>query len=645
MFRKTFTGSLVAASLAAGALMTMPSASASPTWVDQANISNLGLLPKDADVAMSENGNAVATWVRTTLGTDIVYASYAVGGTWSAPDSLTYDSDVVASPAAAINDKGEAAVTWLEEDNSNEMRVAVSRYLGGGVFDGRSLMSNANDLDATAPYSVDMDGAGTVYAARTDSDNGTINKVRVSTLTKGGVLDVQTLSDNSSFAPSIAVNDAGRAVLSWYNAGDGSSTIDVRSRAAGSNTWVPSDSTSLAGNYQVASDVAIDGDNAVVSWVREDLENNYRVWANKILTDGTVTSATVVSPEDQSASNVSVDINHAGFTLAAWSADDGTDRVRYATRPYAGSWSGGTVGAALAATTTPDTAVSDSGLIAIGYPDAGHQHVAYRQSPFQVMTNVDSAGGFVNGETAVGTDSQGNVLLTGVVKMPDPTQGFVNGAVLDVAGATTSMSTLAANTMATKANVAWAATDRFSPLGNANLRVRSAKFNAGFGGYTSVLLNTPVKSFAASVLPGRTYCYSAQTMDANGTTGAFSGEKCTTTPVDDRTLTIAKGFKRAKAGSCYLGTYSIAKKKNAVMTLKNVKAKNIAILVTKVAKGGKIQVFFAGKKLGTYSLKGSGSKKLIAVKNFGSVKTGKLVIKVVSSTGKVVRIDGVILAK
>ncbi|RNL62126.1 hypothetical protein EFK50_09985 [Nocardioides marmoriginsengisoli] len=645
MFRKTFTGSLVAASLTAGALMTLPSASAAPTWVDQSNISQLGLLPKDADVAMSENGNAVATWIREALGADIVYASYSTGGSWSVPDSLTYTSDTIANPTAVINDKGEAAVTWLEEDNGGEMRVAVSRYIGGGVFDGRSLMSHANDLNATAPLSVDMDGAGTVYAARTDSDGGDVNKVRVSTLTKGGALNVQTLSDNSSFAPDLAVSNAGRAVVSWYNAGDGTSTIDVRSRAAGSNTWLAADSTSLAGAYQVRSDVAIDGDNAVVAYTRQDLENNYRVWANKILTDGTVTSATIVSAEDQSASNVSVDINAAGFTLAAWSSDDGADRVRYATRPYAGSWSGGTLVGELAASTTPDVVVSDSGLVAIGYPDAGHQHVSYRQSPFQLMTNVDSAGGFVNGETAVGADSQGNVLLTGIVKMPDPTQGFVNGAILDVAGASTTMTAPGSITLGTKASVAWKATDRFSALGTANVRVRSAAFNGGFGAHSFLTLNTPSTSLLNLIQPGRTYCYSVQTKDANNTTGAFSGEKCTTTPVDDRKMTIAKGFKRAKAGSSYLGTYSIAKKKNAVMTLKNVKAKKIAILVTKVAKGGKVQVFFAGKKLGTYSLKGTGNKKYIAAKTFSSVKTGNLVIKVISKKGKVVRIDGMIAVK
>jgi hypothetical protein len=85
--------------------------------------------------------------------------------------------------------------------------------------------------------------------------------------------------------------------------------------------------------------------------------------------------------------------------------------------------------------------------------------------------------------------------------------------------------------------------------------------------------------------------------------------------------------------------------KGAKLTLDGVRAQQIAIVVAKAARGGKIKVVFAGQGLGTYSLKGKGSKQLVALKNLGSLKVGKLVIKVVSKTGKVVRIDGVVAAK
>lgn len=647
MFRRTFTGSLVAASLTAGALMTIPSASAAPTWVHQENVSGVDLLPQDADVAMSENGSAVATWVREALGTDIVYASYATGGEWTTPDPLTYTSDNVASPAAAINDQGQAVVTWLEEDLSGEMRVAASRHLGGGVFDGRMLISNANDLDATAPLSVGIDGAGTVYAARRDTDGGQINRVRVSSWTKAGAAATQTLSDDTSFAPALAVSEAGRTVVSWYNAGNGESTIDVRSKAAGSNSWAAAQATGLAGAYQVDSDVSI-GENgyATVAFARQDQELNYRAWVSKVLPDGLVAGATIASPEDQSAANVSVDQNDAGYTLLAWNAEvNGTDRVRFAARAQGGSFAGAFVGGELSKPAHPDTAVSDSGLIALGYVDAGVQHASYRLTPLQLMTSVDGAGGFVDNETAIAVDNQGNAMLSGIVKLPDPTQGFVSASVLDTAGASTALTSPAANTIGAKAGVAWTATDRFSGVGTANVRVRSAAWNGGFGGYAFAALNTAAKSISFTGAPGRTYCFSAQTKDAVSNLGHWSGERCTTTPVDDRTLSMAKGFKRAKGGAHYQGTYSVATKKGATLKLKNLKGSRIAIVVGKSAKGGKIQVLLGKKILGTYSLKGSGTKKIVAAKSLGGLKAGTLTIKVVSKTGKVVKIDGVIVAK
>ena len=82
------------------------------------------------------------------------------------------------------------------------------------------------------------------------------------------------------------------------------------------------------------------------------------------------------------------------------------------------------------------------------------------------------------------------------------------------------------------------------------------------------------------------------------------------------------------------------------MKLKGVKADTIGLLVAKGQNNGKITVFFAGKKLGTWSLAAATNKvkQQILVKNFTSVKTGTLVVKVVSA-GKPVRIDGFHIVK
>ena len=198
--------------------------------------------------------------------------------------------------------------------------------------------------------------------------------------------------------------------------------------------------------------------------------------------------------------------------------------------------------------------------------------------------------------------------------------------------------------LGTKFNVFWSATDRLSDVTTGSVRVRRAAWNAGFGTYSYPLLNSTTKSLAFNGAPGSTYCFSTQAQDEVSNVSAWSAERCTTVPLDDRSMT-RKSFKKVTGSSFYLGTAMKAKKKGAKLTLANVKANRIAVIVSKAAKGGKIKVTFGGTNLGTYSLKGSGSKKLVALKSFGSLKTGTLVIKVVSKTGKVVKIDGVVIAK
>lgn len=651
MFRKTITGSLMAVSLTAGALMTMSTASAAPAWVEGTSISHSGLLPEDAAFAMSENGTAIASWIREVGGVDRVQASFFTGGSagdWTFPDTLTDASDVVATPDVAINNKGAAVVTWLEEDNSGDMRVASSRYLGQGTFDGRDLISTDNQLDATGPISTALDGKGTIWVAHRDTDNNTKNRIRVSTKSTASDPVSLTLTDDTSFTPSLAVNEAGQAILAWYDAGDGESEIKVRRYRPEVFAWTQPEATSVATQYS-ASDVRTainDGGDGVIAYVQKDSGDDMRAAVAKSRPDGFLSSTVYASATDVPAGGVDVALNDAGQTLVSWDETDNGHRVRYVSRDYNGQFGSiNTVAGVLAGPTTTAAAISDTGMRIVGFADNGQQRAAYKVSPISPTQTFNSGPlGFQAGETGVGVDNQGNALLGGVMKF-NATDGSVYGAFLDTAGPTTSLTAPAPNTLGTAFGVTWTATDRFSAIQDGRVRVRAAAWNGSFGAHTFLGDYSADQSLAFAGVPGRTYCFSGQARDENVNVGGFGAEKCTTTPVDDRTLKMAKGFKRANGGAHYRGTYSVATTKGATLTLKNVHASRIAILVTKAAKGGKIQVLFGKKVIGTYSLKGSGVKKLVAQKSLGGSKVGTLTIKVVSASGKVVKIDGVVAAK
>jgi hypothetical protein len=650
MFRKTFTGSLVAASLTAGALMTMPSASAAPTYLDKGSPSTVGTIPNDADVVMSENGNATAAWTRIVAGEQRVQVAYFMAGTfggWTAPKTLSGAGKAVAEPHVAINDKGEAVAAWLQEDLAGHDQLTVSRHSGFDVWSSPMSVGvdgtlSAEDLD------VAMDGNGQLFAASKYTNGGAIDKVRVTRVPKTGGVTQVTVSDDSAETPDIAVNSSGQAVVAYYNALAGDDVVDTRRFNPANGTWASPKSVANTGVYLLDPQVSL-GDNgsATVAYVLQDADSDFRVTWNRLNADGTQTSPAFISPAGVTSTNPTVAQNDAGAAVMAWSQN--AAEVGYRTRAYTtAAWAtASAINAGLSGATKPKAAISDTGAYLIGWADDGDLHGRYRGTPsvLPFVTYDSSAIDFDVDQTSVGIDNEGNALVGGTYALPDPANGALHVKFVDAGGPTSYLPAIAANTLGGKVHLTWGANDRFSPVTAYDVRVKTTLWNSKVGTYSSLQTGAPAKSLDFAAAPGRTYCFEVRARDAHANYGAFTAPRCTTTPLDDRAEAIAKGFKRAKAASSYLGTYTIAKKKNAVMSIQQVKASRIAILVTKVAKGGKIQVSFAGKKLGTFSLKGSGNKKLIAAKNLGGVKSGSLVIKVISKTGKVVRIDGVVIAK
>jgi hypothetical protein len=641
MFRRTFTGSLVAASLTAGALLTTPAAQAAPTWVGADTVSGIGFLPASADVAVADNGAAVATWVSGGR----VMASSATHGSWGPTEFVSDAGKTVHTPSVAVNSQGDAAITWSQTDLNDNERLAVSRRLPGGDWDGWALISPTLDKSVATRADVGLDAQGTLRAAYVATDGGSFNQVRVATQVEGtDTYSTANLSDTDAFAPSLAVNSAGAVLVSWMDVEGPESLIRSRRLPGPGGTWTAAKDVSPLGSYGADTDTVLsDSGFGTIAFVR-GWNGDQRAEAAKVQADNFIGSASFVSPAGEDASQIDLDQNDAGTALLSWIAAGDTTEVGFATRKQTSDWSAGQVDAPVSQPQAPRSGIADNGTILVGYVGNGHLLGSYRTNPLLPLSHVDSGDqDIVGGSALAGMDDQGNAFLGGI-RQTNPGEGEVRGAFLDAAGPTASM-TAPTQTLAPKFGVSWAASDRMSTVTTGSIRVRSAAWNGGFGGYATVLASSATKTVQLTGAPGHTYCFSSQAKDAVGNVSSWSGERCTTVPLDDRSLTRVKGFKTRTGSAHYLGTFVQAKKKGSKLTLGNVKASRIAVIVSKAAKGGKIRVSFAGKSLGTYSLKGAGSKKLVAATSFGSLRSGTLVIKVVSKSGKVVRIDGVVLAK
>lgn len=632
-------GSLAAAALSSTLLAAAP-AGATPTWVHESSISKPGSVPSDATVAVADDGSAVAAWVRT-VGPDLrVQVASATGGVWGPIASVSDPGKDASGPSVAINDEGDAVVSWLQPDLNDDQRVAASRRLPNGTWDGRALLS-PQDADVQGTIDTALDGKGRLHAAYVAVGASNTDAVHVSTWkADGSAPQSQQLSgSDDAHAPSLDVNEAGAGLLAFHDSlgPGGDNLIRVSRLAAGSASWKAAVEVS-EGLHGLESDVAVsDSGFGQVAFLR-DWEGDRRIQAVKVQPNGSAGNGSFVSPTGSDTAGPSLDMNADGDALLAWRTTGGTPGIGFAASSPTGEWKAGALGVDVPAPTDPTAMIGDTGTTMIAYGGNGRLLAEYRTRSLLPFTSYDSGDqDFAASGPLAGMDDQGNALLGGV--LPDE----VVGAFLDTAGpeiATTAPATVLAKSY----QLAWNGEDRFSEVLDSDVVVRAAAWNGVFGAPKTLADNTDDVDLTVGLAPGRTTCASVQMRDAVGNLSTWS-ERCTTAPVDDRKLKASTGFIKVKGKGHYRGTAITTVDQGARLTLAGAKARRIALVVAKSADAGKVRVSFAGQGLGVFDLKGSGKKKVVPVKTFGAVKSGKLVITVVSPDGKRVTVDGVVIAK
>jgi len=157
---------------------------------------------------------------------------------------------------------------------------------------------------------------------------------------------------------------------------------------------------------------------------------------------------------------------------------------------------------------------------------------------------------------------------------------------------------------------------------------------------------TPASSLQVALSPGYTYCFSAAATDVDGFVGPWSAERCTATPLDDRSL-YRKGVWSTSTGSAYYrGTVIRSTSLGATAYRASVKAKRISIVVTTCPTCGSIKVYLGTTLLLSKSLVSSTTvnRKVITVAVFTSVRSGTVTVKV-STAGRKVLIDGLAISR
>jgi len=642
--RKQLLG-LTTAALAVGTLTLGlgPSPAHAVGGMDGGNISGSGDVPNSVDVAAFGSGDAIAAWARPVPGGTKVYAAVATNGQWAAPKAVTAAAVTDAHDVRAVaNDAGDLAVVW-NQTTGGEHKVRGSRYLPNGTWDGSTLLSPAVDIETVTGIDAGIDGAGRVHVAYQAEDGGFATAR--ATFWKKGSAPLFTDFGTGSQRPSIDVNPAGAALLSYY-IGSGGGTIKVTRRNA-SLGWLGPKSVAWpnSANKDTVTGLADDGRGAVMFGGLDDDANAMAVVA-KVTTAGDLGAANPVSAAGVSAQYRDLSVSPNGTMQASWTAfENGTTYlIRQATAlPGAGFGPSGIAEPGTAGTQPHLGLVSDRRAQVVVHGDADALTLRHRTNPILPFTTYAAETADV-GAFAADMDRDGNAVVVGVQE--NGFSSYVNADWLDVTGPKATITAPGPQVTAKAFDVKWSAVDSLAGTKSTDVLASSAAWNSGtFSDPTVVGANIVAGSFHVSGSFGRTYCYEVQSEDLVNNVGQRSARKCTAVPLDDKAL-LGAGWSRAAKSGQFNGTWTTTSTKGRTLTRTGIKAKRLALVANRVSNGGLVEVRWNGTLVRKISLKGTAAtKKVYPIVTWSGLHTGTLTIKVISSTGRPVRIDGLVVAK
>lgn len=165
-------------------------------------------------------------------------------------------------------------------------------------------------------------------------------------------------------------------------------------------------------------------------------------------------------------------------------------------------------------------------------------------------------------------------------------------------------------------------------------------YTCSFGGLTGAC-PTSGEITLGGLAEGATYRFAVAATDAAGNTDASPAVATMVIPFNDRSLKVAKKqWIKKRASASYRGTYQLARRKKATLTLRVRDVTKLALVLSRVRRGGMVDVFIGRQKLRTIKLTGKSSKKRVvtSVARFSEPRSGK--VRIVSRNNRPVRIEG-----
>ncbi|MBV9821105.1 MAG: hypothetical protein JO144_02585 [Actinobacteria bacterium] len=142
--------------------------------------------------------------------------------------------------------------------------------------------------------------------------------------------------------------------------------------------------------------------------------------------------------------------------------------------------------------------------------------------------------------------------------------------------------------------VSYSASDTGSGVAGYDVRYRVAAWNGGFGGYgyPAAWQHTMATAQTLTGTPGHEYCVGVRSRDRLGNLSAWTADRCTALPLDDRSLSAAtSGWSRTSSTGSYLGTLTRTRTAGAQLRLTGAQTDRFALVVAQCPSCGSVALY------------------------------------------------------
>ena len=197
--------------------------------------------------------------------------------------------------------------------------------------------------------------------------------------------------------------------------------------------------------------------------------------------------------------------------------------------------------------------------------------------------------------------------------------------------------------LASSTKLSWAGTAGSAAITHYKVQEKKAAWNGNFGSWSTPAawsnLSASTTHVTAGLSLGMDSCFRVEAFDSAGHS-AFSSQRCTAMPLDDKSLTASSGWSRVSATGYYQGTYSSNMHLNAALARTGAEFDRVALVATECPTCGKVGIYSGSTQLGTVDLHAATTKhQALVTLTKVSERTATLTIKVLTS-GKTIQIDG-----